>query len=97
MNSGNPINEAGPDLTGTAVVYAIRSVTLDHSARRNGVSVGTSTSSRDADFLPASIGGYRGGSPHGESKIFGLVVVEGVVAALSDLEQYLSIKSGVTL
>ena len=95
MNSGNLINEAGPDLTGAAVVYAIRSVTLDHSARRNGVSVGTSTSSQDANFLPASIGSYS--TQFGESKIFGLVVVEGAVDTLAELEQYLATKSGVTL
>mgnify|MGYP003641774913 CR=1 FL=1 len=96
-NTGNLISEDGPDLTGTAVVYAIRSVTLDHSARRNGVSVGTSNDSRDVDFFPAAIGSYPQASNHGESNIFGLVVVEGAVAALSDLEQYLATKSGVTL
>jgi hypothetical protein len=97
LNTGNVISENGPNLDGVASVYAIRSLTTDHEARRNGVSIATSTSAEAANFFPGSIGAYNSSTQFGEFDLFSLVVREGAVANLGDLEQWIAGKSGVTL
>ncbi|MBY5974990.1 hypothetical protein KUV28_21760, partial [Ferrimonas balearica] len=92
------ISEAGANLSVSPQVITTRSQSGDHSVRRDGVSVGTSANSLDAEFVNVSVGDYEGGQEF-EGAVFGIAIVEGKLTGslLDATEALLATRSGVTL
>jgi hypothetical protein len=96
VNTTNLISEAGVNQTAPQV-FTGRSSSGDHYLRRDGASIGTSSSASSADMFPGTIGNFNSEQPL-LGKVFSLILREGDLGAiLSQTEAYVAAKTGVTL